>query len=302
MRSLVLGGTAVLVITGGTAGARADGLEDVLGPREIAVGEAVRGGATGIAGADLNPSGLALNRELVFEGGYGYRGVDSASLIGVSACDSTNAVPGCFFYDYAGASPDLGGMSLHRTTHLGGLALSRMIVPRVLIGATAKYYHFDSDMPGEAAASGYAFDLGATLRLTEQISAGIAAQNLWASETTAQFPRTVGGGVYAHLASMLAVSFDTRWKLDGNDHSARFGGGGELFLRDASGQSGFPIRAGVLHDNAGDATFLSAGLGYTSINWGIDVAGRREVKGGDETLVLASMRFFGPRMPAPTVE
>jgi hypothetical protein len=297
MRSLVLG---VAVLSSGTA--FADGLDDTLGPREIAVGEALRGGATGVAAADLNPSGLSLNRELVFEGGYGYRGADSASLIGVSACDSTNAVPGCFFYDYAGSNPDLGGMSLHRTTHLGGLALSRMVVPRVLIGATAKYYHFSSDMPGESAASGYAFDLGATLRVTDQISLGAAGQNLWASTSTPQFPRTLGGGVYAHVASVLAVSFDTRWKLDGNDHTARFGGGGELFLRNADGQSGFPIRAGVLHDNAGDATFLSAGLGYTSVNWGIDVAGRRAVKGGDATLVLASMRFFGPRMPAPPVE
>jgi hypothetical protein len=302
MRSLALGGLVGSLAILGAGNAFADGLDDVLGPREIAVGEALRGGATGAAAADLNPSGLSLNRELVFEGGYGYRGADSASLIGVSACDSTNAVPGCFFYDYAGSNPDLGGMSLHRTTHLGGLALSRMIVPRVLIGATTKYYHFSSDMPGEAAASGYAFDLGATLRLTDQISLGAAGQNLWASESTLQFPRTVGGGVYAHVASMLALSFDTRWKLDGNDRSARFGGGGELFLRNADGQSGFPIRAGVLHDNAGDATYLSAGLGFTSVNWGIDVAGRRAIKGGDATLVLASMRFFGPRMPAPAVE
>lgn len=304
MRSLVVGGLAgsLGLAVLGTGAARADGIDDTLGPREIAVGEALRGGATGAAAADLNPSGLSLNRELVFEGGYGYRGTDSASLIGASACDSTNAVPGCFFYDYAGSNPDLGGMSLHRTTHLGGLALSRMLVPRVLIGVTTKYYHFSSDMPGEAAASGYAFDLGATLRLTDQISLGASGQNLWASESTPQFPRTVGGGIYAHLATALALSFDTRWKLDGNDHSARFGGGGELFLRSAGGQSGFPIRAGALHDNADGATFLSAGLGYTSVNWGIDVAGRREVKGGDAMLVLASMRFFGPRMPAPAVE
>jgi hypothetical protein len=302
MRSLVVVGFVSSLAVVGAGDARADGIDDTLGPREIAVGEAVRGGATGAAAAGLNPSGLSLNRELVFEGGYGYRGADSASLIGVSACDSTNAVPGCFYYNYAGSNPDIGGMSLHRTTHLGGLALSRMVMPRVLIGATTKYYHFSSEMPGESAASGYAFDLGATLRLTDQISLGASGQNLWASEATPQFPRMLGGGIYAHVATSLAISFDTRWKLDGNDHTARFGGGGELFLRSAGGQSGFPIRAGALHDNAGGVTLLSAGLGYTSVNWGIDVAGRREVKGGDEMLVLASLRFFGPRLPAPPVE
>jgi hypothetical protein len=301
MRSLALAISIAALAASADAGA--DGLSDQLGPREIAVGEALRGGATGASAADLNPSGLSLNRELVFEGGYGYRAADSASLIGASACDSTNAVPGCFFYNYAGSNPDLGGMSLHRTTHLGGLALSRALVPRVMIGATVKYYRFTSEMPGESDASGTAFDLGATLRITDIVNLGVSAQNLWETTATPQFPRALGGGIYAHLASALALSFDMRWKLEDGDHSMRYGGGGELFLRNSGGQSGFPIRIGALHDAVGSgATFLSAGLGFASISWGIDVAGRREVSGGDETLVIASLRFFGPRLPAPSVE
>jgi hypothetical protein len=300
MRSLVLGVLSLAALSG-SARAGADSLNDQLGPREIAVGEALRGGATGVSSVDLNPSGLPLNRELVFEGGYGYRADDSASLLGVSACDSTNSVPGCFFYDYAGSNPELDGMTGHRTTHVGGLSLSRMAVPRVLIGATAKYYHFTSDMTGEANASGVAFDLGATMRLSDAINLGVSAQNLWASTSTPQFPRAIGGGVYAHLASALSLSFDSRWKIDG-DTSARYGGGAELFLHGNGGQSGFPLRAGALHDDGLGATYLSAGLGYAALGWGIDIAGRREVKGGDENLIIASMRFFGPRMPAPGVE
>ena len=76
----------------------------------------------------------------------------------------------------------------------------------------------------------------------------------------------------------------------------------ELFLHGNGGQSGFPLRAGALHDDGLGATYLSAGLGYAALGWGIDIAGRREVKGGDENLIIASMRFFGPRMPAPGVE
>lgn len=303
MRSLLLGllgGCCVAALTGS---ARGDSLDDLLGPREIAVGEALRGGATGSAGVNLNPSGLPLNRELVFEGGYGYRTTDSASLVGVSACDSTNAAPGCFFYDYAGESPEAGGGTSHRTTHVAGLALSRMLVPRVLIGATAKYYHFSSSVPGETAASGTTFDLGATLRLTDLVNLGVSAQNLWASTSSPEFPRAVGGGIYAHLVSALALSFDARWRLDGDDRRVRYGGGGELFLRGNGGQSGYPIRVGALHDgNGAGATYLSAGLGYASISWGIDVAGRRQIKGGDETLIIASMRLFGPRLAAPGLE
>jgi hypothetical protein len=262
MRSLVLGVSCLALAGGGVASA--DSLTDPLGPREIAA--------------------------------------DSASLIGVSACDSTTAVSGCFFYDYAGSSPELGGMTMHRASHVGGAALSYTLLPRVLFGVTGKYYRFSSNMTGEASANGEAIDLGATLRLTDVINLGVSAQNLWVSSATPEFPRAVGGGVYAHLGSLLALSFDARWKLDGSDHSARFGGGGELFLTGNRGQSGYPIRAGALHDNALGATYLSAGLGYAAINWGIDVAGRREVKGGDETLIIASMRFFGPRMPAPAMQ
>src|SRR5512140_2301827 len=180
MRSFVLGVLGVAALTG-SARADADSLNDLLGPREIAVGEALRGGATGVSAVDLNPGGLPLNREVVFEGGYGYRASDSASLVGVSACDSTTPVPGCFFYNYAGASPELGGMTLHRTTHAGGLALSRLIVPRILLGAIAKHYHCTSDMAGESHASGTAFDLGATVRVTQIVNLGVSAQNLWAT-------------------------------------------------------------------------------------------------------------------------
>src|SRR5688500_11158269 len=69
---------AAVMLLGLSSRAEAESLDDMLGPREIAVGEAMRGGATGASAIGLNPAGLPLNRELVFEGGYGYRASDSA--------------------------------------------------------------------------------------------------------------------------------------------------------------------------------------------------------------------------------
>jgi hypothetical protein len=301
MRTLVLGVLTVAGLLGSArtdAEAENDSQSDLLGPREIAVGEAMRGGATGSSAIGLNPAGLPLNRELVFEGGYGYRGSDSASIIGVSACDSTNPVPGCFFYEYVGASPEIGGMSGDRTTHVAGVALSRLLVPRVLIGATTKYYRFASDMAGDTDAKGFAFDLGATVRVTSIVNVGVAAQNLWVTTESPRFPRAIGAGFMARPIPILALSFDMKWKLDGDDQSARFGGGAELFLRSGS-SVGIPVRAGGLRDNGTDKTYVSGGLGLTSMRWGADVTMRRMVAGGRETMVLASMRFFGPRMAGP---
>ncbi len=297
MRSIVPGMLAVTCLLG-SAHAEPDSLDDQLGPREIAVGEAMRASATGATAIGLNPGGLPLNRELVFEGGYGYRASDSASLIGVSACDSTNAVPGCFFYSYAGSNPDLGGMEMKRTTHIAGTSMSRLLVPRVLVGATAKYFWFNSDVMGETKAKGFSFDVGATVRVTELVNIGISGQNLLGTEDSSQFPRAIGGGVLARPIPILAISFDSRWKTNGD--GARYGGGAELFLR--SGQMGYPIRVGAVHDNGLGSTYISGGLGIANMKFGVDIAARREIKGGDETLILASMRFFGPRLAAPGVE
>jgi hypothetical protein len=136
--------------------------------------------------------------------------------------------------------------------------------------------------------------------MTQLISVGFAAQNLWASEETDQFPRALGGGLLARPLPSLAMTFDMRWKLDGDNQSARYGGGVEWFLR--KGESGFPLRIGGLRDNGLDATFISGGVGFASMKWGLDIGARRQLRGGDDTIVLASMRFFGPRMASPSLD
>ncbi len=285
----------------GSAYAEGDALVDTLGPREIAVGEAMRGAATGASAIGLNPAGLPLNRELVFEGGYGYRLSDDASMVGVSACDSTAATPGCFYYSYTGSSPELGGMTQSRRTHMAGMSLAYPVSPRVFLGSSVKYFNFDSDVMSEEKASGFNWDIGTTVRISDLVNIGAAGYNLWGADSP-EFPRAVGGGVLARPVPSLAFSFDARWKLDGDDHSARYGGGAELFLRPSNGQSGFPLRAGALRDNGLGATYLSGGIGYATMKVAVDVAARHAISGNDDTLFIASMRFFGPRLRAPAID
>jgi hypothetical protein len=153
----------------------------------------------------------------------------------------------------------------------------------------------------EPKASGFNWDVGMTIRISDLVNLGVAGYNLWGADSP-EFPRAVGGGVLARPMPSLAISFDTRWKLDGDDHSARYGGGAELFLRPSGGQSGFPIRAGALRDNGLDATYLSGGLGYATMKLAIDVAGRFAVSGAKDTMFIASMRFYGPRLRAPAID
>lgn len=276
----------------GSAHAEGDSLVDILGPREVAVGEAMRGLATGSTAIGLNPAGLSLNSELVFEGGYGYRPTDQASLVHVSACDSTG-VPGCFYYNYARSTSDIGGEDMRRTTHIAGTTLAYAVTPRLSIGSSIKYLHHSTDVMGESNVSGINFDLGAAVRINEAVSAGVAGYNLWGVESP-QWTRAVGGGVVARPIQMLALSFDARWRLANGDRSVRYGGGAELFLRSSNGQQGYPFRVGMLRDNGMGTTYVSGGLGFAGMRLSVDVAARRAISGGDETMFIASMRFYPP--------
>jgi hypothetical protein len=283
--------------------ARADDgtLDDSLGPREIAVGEALRGGATGATAIALNPAGLPLNREMVFEGGYGYRGSDDASLINVSLCDSTSGMPGCLFYNYAGTNPSIDGMDEHTSTNLAGLALARALLPRVYVGAVARYFNVSSNATGMST-SGFNFDFGLDLRLTEAISAGFSGQNMVGTDAPDELPRALGGGLLVRPIPSISLGFDARWRLEGAQQGVRYGGGAEWFIKTSNGQTGVPIRFGGLRDDGMKETYLSAGLGLAMMKWDVDVGARYAVEGLKDTQILASLRIFGPRLPSPASE
>jgi hypothetical protein len=291
----LLAASAAFVTAGGAARADADALVDHLGPREIAVGESRRASAIGAQAVSLNPAGLPLTRELVFEGGYGYRPSDSASIVGVSACDSTNAAPGCFFYQYVNASPELDGMSSHRRSHTAGLTLARPLGEHFILGTAVRYFDYNSDVMGEEDSSGINWDLGATARLGDRVNLGVVGYNLY-GEDSVQYPRAIGAGALVRPLAALSLSADGVWNLDADDSTGRYGGGLEYFFSGSNGQSGYPIRGGAVHDVALESTYLTAGLGIQTMKVGFDVGGRFQVDGdGDEKLFLASLRIFGPR-------
>jgi hypothetical protein len=287
---------ALLPIAASTTLARADAdsLNDPLGPREVALGEGLRAGATGAAATTLNPAGLPLTRELVFEGSYGYRPDDSASMVALAACDSTNALPGCFYYHYAGMSPTVSGMELGRRTHVGGMTLSRPVNPRVNIGAGVKYFDFESDNMAEEDASGVNWDVGATVRLTEVLNVAAVGYNLFGAESL-EFPRAAAAGILLRPGQGVGLGFDALWNLDREGKTGRYGGGGEYFVSTQGGRVGYPLRAGAVHDVT-TGTYVTGGAGIATMKLGFDIAARKQVSDGDELLVTASLRVFGPRL------
>jgi hypothetical protein len=283
-----------ILAAGDVARADADGLTDALGPRELAVGGGLRAGAVGSLATSLNPAGVALTRELVFEGSYGYRPDDSASLVALTACDSTNVVPGCFYYRYASVTPTFEGMDVHQRSHVGGMTLSRALSPRFILGTGIKYFNvLRDDMSGEAD-SGINWDLGTLLRVTDTLNLAVVGYNIKGS-TSSEFPRAIGAGATLRPSPLVAATFDAVWDLDTDGATGRYGGGVEYFVSTQQGKVGYPLRAGALHDVA-LGTYVSGGLGLATPKLGLDVGFRKQVADGDELQFSASLRVFGPRL------
>jgi len=302
MRQTILGlaaATTVFATAARPALADADSLIDHLGPTETGVGEARRASALGALSTRLNPAGLPLSSELVFDGGFGYRPRDGASLVALAACDSTNLMPGCFYYTYVGTD-ETAGMDVPMRAHTGGITLSKAM-GRLSIGAGLKY--FDAEVDGMDAGSGINWDLGTTLKVTETVNLALVGYNLYGADSE-QFPRAVAAGAMAHPAAPITLSFDAVWNLDREDGAStgRYGGGLEYFFTAKQGQQGYPVRLGALHDvvdGPGGGTHVTGGLGFASMKFGFDIAARRQVSGGKELLVTAAIRVYGPRQPQP---
>ncbi|MCE9573452.1 MAG: hypothetical protein K8W52_09860 [Deltaproteobacteria bacterium] len=298
MRSLpmiVMGvAAATLTVSISAARADADSLTEDQGARELALGGGMRAGATGALATTLNPAGLPLSQDLVFEGAYGYRPSDSASVLHLSACDSTTAAPGCFYYNYVSASPGADGMETKRRAHTFGLTMSRQILPHILIGSAVKYFDYNSKVMGETDTSGFNWDLGMTVKVSDLVNIAVVGYDLWGAKST-QFPRAIGSGIMARPTPAMSLVFDGLWNLDASGKTGRYGGGAEYYFTGRQGQLGVPVRLGAVYDSAMSGTFISGGLGLTSLKVGLDLGARKEVKGGDEFVFTASLRFFGPR-------
>lgn len=292
MKSVASRGLALAgLVLAAASPAHADAPLDFLGPRELAVGEAMRADARGATAMTLNPAGLPLSQELVFEGSYGYLGGGDtdAHAVAVSGCDSTVPVSGCLYYRYY--RRDLGGdgADLFRIHEVGSTA-GRAFGQNVAAGISVKY--FDTAGPGDDD-SGFAVDAGLVVRLANTFAVAAVGHNL-VNGGAIQYPRAVAGGLTARPMPSLALHADAIWDLEREGSTGRYGGGIEYFITTADRQAGYPLRGGVVHDVALDATYLTAGLGIMSSGVAFDVGGRKQLS-GDEFTILASLRIFGPR-------
>jgi len=318
MRSPTL--AAFLIVAGASSLARAQ--YDFVGPRAMGQGEAQRATATGASGPLMNPAGMSLIRQYSIEGVYGINIEQLGHHAHISVVDSvTSRVAAGLFYTFIYATPKLGfnwaggvvpSTQITRTGHAAGLSLSLPLGDRFILGATVKYLHFDTTAPLPAntvpnsitldTVNGVTFDVGLIIKLGEKFRIAAIGYNLW-DHGSRESPLSLGIGLGVTPVQSLNIGFDTVINFTGYQtysidmasgkisldarQTVRLGPGIEWLV---GGK--VPIRAGVVYDSGLPGTFLTAGLGYVSPAFGVDLGYRGKVQGGIENTLMLGLRLF----------
>lgn len=261
--------------------------------RGLALGLGARASAASTSALQYNAAGLTIGRLYHIESVVGYEPGTTRFSVGASLIDSYSspiAMGVSYRYILGNGQYGHGGME-------GRVALAVPIGDAFAIGATGRYVSFwregqpEGDTRGPFA-EGVTMD--ASIRVSPLAGLHIAAlgYNL-IDHGTPLLPRHVGGSASYTIDSTVTIAFDgladlsTFYNPDGSLRpEAVFGGALEVFV------SGIPIRAGYSFDTGRDIHYITAGLGYVTDEFGVDVSWRQQIVGDDDTWLLASVRYF----------
>lgn len=312
----------VVLVSLVTAASPARAQYDFVGVRAMGMGEAQRATATGASAVLMNPAGMSLVRQYVIEGMYGIKIESVGHHANLSVVDSITArVAAGLFYSFIYETPRIGfnwaggkvdSEQITRTGHAAGLALSVPLGDHFIIGATAKYLHIDTTAPLPMGTvpdhltldtvNGVTFDIGMILRLGQTFNIGLIGYNLW-DHGSRESPLSLGIGLAYVPVPALSINFDTVVNFTGYQNyridmmtgkvsldqrtTARLGPGIEWLAGNK-----VPLRIGVVYDSGLPATYLTAGLGYLSTAFGVDLSYRAKVQGGIENFLMLGLRIF----------
>lgn len=266
--------------------------------------ETTRGMAMGLGGArasaastsalQYNPANLALARVYHIEAFAGYRPQSSRFEFGASLVDSFSApIAMGVSYRYI-----LGNGAYGHAGMEGRVGVAVPLGDAFAIGVSGRYVSFwregprpEGDQRGPYA-EGVTFD--ASVRVTPIPGLHIAAigENL-IDFGSPLVPRLVGGSASYTIDNMFTIAFDgmadlsTFHNVDGSLRpEAIFGAAAEFFTGE------IPIRAGWGFDTGRSIHYITAGLGYTRPEFGIDISYRQQIVGDDDTWLMLSGRYF----------
>lgn len=287
---------AALILAGGAAAAEPPppplGVPELTGTRTLALGAGV-GLPTGTEALFLNPAALGARRRYIVDTFFlADRRPDRDApanrqdFFGGSVLDSsTTRVAAGLAYVRA-----LKGVETGTMLRLG---VAVPVGEGLLVGLQGNYY----DLRGEErVASALNLDAGVYYQVMPKVSFGASAYNLLHTEHKRLLPGGYAVGIALGSDTSLQVAAD--WRVDRGrvtrqDGSARqtsrYSVGAEYFFNGA-----IPLRAGFEADGATDTRWWSAGAGYVSARFALDLGLRQNVEDERSRTFGVALRVFVP--------
>ncbi|MDQ3033073.1 MAG: hypothetical protein M3Y87_11695 [Myxococcota bacterium] len=261
--------------------------------RGLAMGLGARASAASTSALAYNAAGLTISRSYHIETIVGYEPGTTRFTAGAAIVDSFSspvAMGMSYRYIMGNGQYGHGGME-------GRLSLALPLGDAFAIGVSGRYMSYWREGQPEGDERGpfaEGITMDAAVRVSPVAGLHIAAlgYNL-IDHGTSLVPRLVGGSASYTIDNMVTLAFDgladlsTFYNVDGSLRpEALLGGAVEVFI------SGIPIRAGYSFDTGRDVHYVTAGLGYVTDEFGLDLSYRQQVVGDDDTWLLLGFRYF----------
>ncbi|MBW2464075.1 MAG: hypothetical protein JRH11_20670 [Deltaproteobacteria bacterium] len=257
--------------------------------RGLALGGGARATAVSTSAVAYNPAGMALSRTYHIESQIHFEPASGRFAFGGGIADSsTNKLAmGTTFVGIMGnGETGYSGMD-------GRVAFALPLGDSFAIGISGRYLSLgregkappgtDQDAP---VSQGFTMDGSFALAINVIRIAGIAQNFIEVGGLLA--PRRFGGGIGLVIGESFTISGDLLADIDSFPNPEVITGGGLEFL--AGGV--VPLRAGYRYDSGRGAHAITAGLGYTDANFGIETALRQDVGNTDDTSIMIGLRYF----------
>jgi len=267
-------------------------IPDLVGPRTLALQAGV-GLASGTEALHSNPAALAARKRYVVDTFYltdrrpDLEGAAARQdFFGGAAADSaTTSVAAGFSFTRA--------MKGVETGTLLRLGLATQLTRGLSVGVQGNYF----DLRGaERIKPTINLDAGLFMQVSPKVSVGAAGYNLLGNEHRGVLPRAWAAGFAIGSDTSIQVVGEWRLELDrarGADGSAkttnRYAVGAEYLFANA-----VPVRAGFERDETLDTSWWSAGAGYVTQRFAVDLGFRQSTSEPTARTYALAIRVFVP--------
>lgn len=258
--------------------------------RGLAMGSGVRASAAGTSALAYNPANLSLARIYHIETGVAYDpGAGRFGLIAALVDSTTDAVAaGLSFRALLGdGDGGYGGYD-------GRVSLGMSLGESVSLGLSGRYLEYSrtGQLPVGVTSDRVArgFTLDAALRISPAPGFHLAGLGLNLIDLESGLaPVQAGGSASYTVGGVFTIGADILANLSkGVDGAPLLVGAGFEWLTGGR----VPLRAGYFYDELRATHVFTAGLGYVDQSVGIDLALRQDIVGQNDTLMMASFRYF----------